>query len=279
MTFATKTLSKRIAVIFDFDDTLVPDTFDILIESLGLDAHTFREERVKPLIESGWDKIPARFYSLIAESKQRNNPEEKITQEYLAKFGQELEPFPGVTEMFSDLQKRADELVPGIEVEFYIITSGFLEIARNSKIASHFTAMWGCDFSYHETGEVEFLKKMISYTEKTRYLYQISRGTKQAKKTEENLLFVYQDVPEEELYIPFSQMIYLGDGTSDLPCFAVMNQEQGMALGVYKGDSVEEWKDDIKVSRSQRIANLAPADYREGSELRTSLILAVEAIC
>ncbi|MBZ8183125.1 hypothetical protein [Oscillatoria salina] len=110
-------------------------------------------------------------------------------------------------------------------------------------------------------------------------MYQISRGQKESSETEENLIFIYQDVPQSELYIPFSQMIYLGDGASDLPCFAVMNQEQGVAIGVYKGDSVAEWKDSVNVSRSQRIANLAPADYRENSELTISLTLAVEGIC
>jgi phosphoglycolate phosphatase-like HAD superfamily hydrolase len=71
MTIATKLFSNRIAVVFDFDDTLVPDTVDSLLESLDIDALKFRQQRIQPLIDRGWDKILARFYALIEESKQR----------------------------------------------------------------------------------------------------------------------------------------------------------------------------------------------------------------
>ncbi len=78
MTLSTKPLSNRIAVVFDFDDTLVPDTVDALLSSLDIDALEFRKNKIRPLIDKGWDKILARFYALIAESKQQGN---KITQE------------------------------------------------------------------------------------------------------------------------------------------------------------------------------------------------------
>ncbi len=142
MTKATKPLSNRIAVVFDFDDTLVPDTIDSLAENCGIGAAEFRQ-RVQPLLEDGWDKIPARFYCLIEESKRRSNLKDKITKEYLVNFGRELKPFDGVTEMFGRLQQHAHEIVPDVEVEFYLITGGIVEIARHTCIAHHFKAMWG----------------------------------------------------------------------------------------------------------------------------------------
>lgn len=271
---ATKPVCNRIAIVFDFDDTLAPDTFDKLVERLGLDVDEFRQQRYEPLKAAGWDHVAARFYSLIQESKKR---EEKITKDYLIQFGQSLKPFEGVTEMFKRLHQRVQELNPEIELEFYMITGGFAEVVRNTCIASYFTNIWGCEFHYAENGEIEFLKRSISHTEKTRYLMHIASG--QDRVDGDGRSFAYRDVSESELHIPLSQMIYVGDGASDVPCFSVLNDEGGTAIGVYKGDTAEAWSQQIEVSESQRVANLAPANYQEDSELMRSLTLAVESLC
>jgi phosphoserine phosphatase len=273
---ATKPLYKRIAIVFDFDDTLVPDTFDELVKRIGFDVDEFRQQRVQPLLDDGWEQIPARSYCLIQESKQRQN-EDKITQDYLIKLGQDLQPFEGVTEMFERLHRLTHDLNPDIELEFYLITGGFVEIARHNCVAPYFTNIWGCEFYYNETGEIEFLKRSVSHTEKTLYLMRIASGKENIE--ENGRSFAYRDVPEEELHIPLSQVIYVGDGASDIPCFSLINEEGGIAIGVYKHDTAEQWSQKIQVSESQRLVNLAPADYREEAELMRSLTLAVESLC
>lgn len=274
MTVVTKPLSTRIAIVFDFDDTLVQDTVDALLLSLNIDAQKFRQERIRPLIDKGWDKILARFYALIEESKRQNN---KITQEYIAKFGQELTPFDGVTQMFDHLRQRAHELNPKVEVEFYLITSGMVEIARHNCIAPNFKAMWGCEFYYGEHGGIEFVKKIVTHTEKTRHLYEVAKGLDDSNQ--DGKAFAYQDYPKEKLHVPLTQVIYVGDGESDIPCFSLMNQEQGTAIALYKDITPEEWGRDLSITQSQRVANLAPVDYNKDSELMQSLTLAVESLC
>jgi phosphoglycolate phosphatase-like HAD superfamily hydrolase len=271
---ATKPVCNRIAIVFDFDDTLASDTFDALLSRLGLDVKTFRKQQYEPLKEAGWDHVAARFYSLIQESHQR---QEKITKDDLIQFGQELQPFPGVSEMFDRLHYKVQGLNPNIELKFYIITGGFAEVVRHTCIAPYFTKIWGCEFHYAENGEIEFLKRSISHTEKTRYLMQIASGIDQIDG--DGRSFAYRDASEDQLHIPLSQMIYVGDGASDVPCFSVLNDEGGIALGVYKGDTAEEWNQQIEVSESQRVMNLAPANYQEDSELMRSLTLAVESLC
>lgn len=271
---ATKPICNRIAVVFDFDDTLAPDTFDELIKRLGLDVTEFRQQQYEPLKEAGWDHVAARFYCLIQESNRR---EQKITQDYLMQFGRELEPFQGVTAMFDYLLRRVKELNPEIELEFYIITGGFAEVVKSTCIAPYFTQIWGCEFHYAENGEIEFLKRSISHTEKTRYLMHIASGQDQVDG--DGRSFAYRDVSEEQLHIPLSQMIYVGDGASDIPCFSVLNDEGGITLGVYKGDTAAEWSQQIEVTESQRVMNLAPADYHEESELMRSLTLSIESLC
>jgi hypothetical protein len=274
MNSATKPLSNYIGVVFDFDDTLVPDTVDSLLESLGIDALKFRQERIQPLIDRGWDKILARFYAIIEESKRQGN---KVTQEYLAKFGQELAPFDGVPEMFDRLRQSACEINPKVELEFYLISCGMVDIARYNCIAPNFKEMWGCEFHYNQDGGIEFLKKIVTHTEKTRYLFQIAKGID--GQQQDGKTFVYRDVPPEELHVPLTQVIYVGDGASDIPCFSLLNEEGGTAIGVYKDRTPEEWNREIEISKSQRLANLAPAEYGEDSELMRSLTLAVESLC
>jgi len=80
MTKATKPYSNRIALVFDFDNTLVPDTVDSLLENCGIDSQAFRAERIQPLIDNGWEPILARFYSLIQESKRRLSNEKSLVQ-------------------------------------------------------------------------------------------------------------------------------------------------------------------------------------------------------
>ena len=276
MTTATKPFVNRLAVVFDFDETLAPDTFALLLKDMGLDADAFKQERVKPLVEQGWDKYIARAYCLVEESKRRESGD-KITRSRLAKVGQELKPFKGVPEMFERLRQCAQNLIEDVEVEFYLISGGFIEMALNNSIAENFKAMWGCRFHYGEEGEIQFIKQQMTNTEKTSYLYYLSKGLDTDK--EKDLMFAYGNVSNDELHIPLTQVIYVGDGASDAPCFAVINQSGGIAIGLYKEGNTEKWSEQEKIDANQRVANIAPPDYRENSELMQSLTLSVECIC
>ncbi|MGB3759919.1 MAG: haloacid dehalogenase-like hydrolase [Rivularia sp. (in: cyanobacteria)] len=274
MSKATKHFSNRIAIIFDFDDTLVPNSFDSLLESCDIDANKFRQERMQPLINQGWDEILARFYTLIDESNRQGN---KIDREYLAAFGKSLTPFDGALQMFETLREAARVINPKIEIEYYLISSGMVEVARHNPVASNFKAMWGCEFSYNKDGGIEFMKKIVTHTEKTRYLFQIAKGIDNLEK--DGKMFLFRDIPREEMHIPLTQMIYVGDGTSDVPCFSVLNEEGGIAIAVYKNSTAQEWSQEVSISEGDRVVNLATANYSENSELMQSLKLAVEGIC
>jgi phosphoserine phosphatase len=274
MTNATKPFANRLAVVFDFDETLAPDTFALLLQEMGLDVDTFKQERVKPLLDDGWDKYLARAYCLIEESKQR---EDKITKERLAKVGRELKPFEGVPEMFERLRQCAYEIISDVEVEFYLITGGFVEMALNTSIASNFKAMWGCRFHYGADGEIKFIKQQMTNTEKTSYLYYLSQGMDGEK--DKDLMFAYSSLSNDKLRIPLTQVIYVGDGASDAPCFTVVNQNSGIGIGLYKESNAKKWSQHEKIDAHQRVANVAPPDYSEDSELMQSLTLAVEGIC
>ena len=200
--------------MFDFDDTLAPDSFGALLERLGHDADKFKRERVEPLLEKGWDESLARFYRLLELSKEDNAP--TITERFLEDIGRDISLFEGVPEMFDRVRGAARAVVPDVTVEFYLLSAGILEIARGTAIADEFKQMWGCEFHYGDDGAYSFVKQLVTHPEKTRYLLQLSKGLG-AQEEGVHPSDVYRDVPQEELYIPLSQVIYLGDGSSDMP--------------------------------------------------------------
>ena len=275
---ATQPFSNRLAIVFDFDETLIPDdSFNLLLASLGLDPDKFKKERVQPLIDQGWEKYLARAYCLIKESKQREDGQ-KITQEWLAKLGRKLKLINGVSEMFPRLRDYVAKINPEVEIEFYLISGGFVEIARHTSIAPNFKKMWGCEFYFGLNGEIEFIKQQMTHTEKTRYLFYISQGIEH--DNEPDLIYNYNHFSTKKLHIPLTQTIYVGDGTSDIPCFSVINQYHGIAIGIYKeGNNAQNWEHRTEIEVSQRVANLAPADYSENSELMRSLLLSIDSIC
>lgn len=274
----THPVYNRIAVVFDFDETLIPDdSFQVLLADFGIDPKTFKHEEREPLTEKGWDKYLARAYRLIQASQQKEKGK-RLTKQKIAEVGKKLHLFAGVPEMFNRLRECVAKEDTSIEIEFYLITGGFVEIPQNTSIAHHFKKMWGCEFSYNEAGEIDFIKTQMTHTEKTRYLFYISKGID--SKIKQDLIYNYRDLSFDEIRIPLNQVIYVGDGTSDIPCFSVLNEYHGIAIGIHKEDGhALEWEHRAEIAANQRVANIAPANYDENSELMRSLLLSVESIC
>ena len=272
----TQYACNRIAIAFDFDKTLAPDTFAGLVGDLGYDVDAFKSEQYYPLKQNGWDGIPARFFALLKGTRALKNESKKLTRSYLQQYGERLQLFEGVPALFGKLKDCARTVSPDIELEFYIISSGFVDIMKHTAIAKHFKAIWGCELHYGEDGEAICLKHTVTHPDKVRYLYYLSKGID--SHSEDDLLFVYKDVPYGDLHVPLDQVIYVGDGTSDLPCFRLINQSKGIPIAVYPEGSAQAWASEYDVSASQRVATLAEANYKEGSALVESLMLAVESI-
>ena len=113
---ATFALSNRIAVVFDFDETLTPeDSFQSLLRDLDLDADKFESEHIQPLLDQGWEKYLARAYCLVKESHQRSD---KITKDRLAQVGQNITLYDGTQGLFSSLRDIIKAVSPKIELEF-----------------------------------------------------------------------------------------------------------------------------------------------------------------
>ena len=267
---------RRIAVVFDLDDTLAPDTYGSVVERCcEVDPETFERERVQKLQRQGWNVTLARFFCLIEESERRDGA---ITRESLAEVGREITLFEGVPELFDRLERVVKACFAEAELEFYLLSGGLLDVARALPIADRFKKIWACEFHFGDKQEVKFIKRVITFPEKVRYLLALSKGMDE-QDPDGLPADVYRPVPEEELYVPLDQVVYVGDGASDMPAFELMNQAHGVAIGVYKQRARSDWPGYEEVRDGTRVQNLAPVDFREGSELMQSLTLAVEQLC
>ncbi|GHA69102.1 haloacid dehalogenase-like hydrolase [Cognatilysobacter bugurensis] len=274
MPHATNVLHDRIAVVFDFDLTLGEGSIDVLLRTLDVDPDEFRSEWVDPLDAAGWDHALARFKALVDLSERLDGA---VTREKLEQVGRDTPLYPEVERMFDRIRNTAQAVAEGLEVEFYVLTAGFVEVPCGTPIAHEFKAIWGSAGHYADDGRLVFPRRVVTYPEKVRYLLQLAKGL--SVDGADAPADVYRDVPQERWHVPFDQMVYVGDGASDLPAFDLVESRGGIAIGVFgPGESASGWSKGHDVHRGRRVHNLACADYREDAELMRSLCLAVESI-
>jgi len=269
-------MQNTIAVIFDFDDTLAPDSTSGYLDYMGIDTHDFWQRRVQPLIASGWDPVPAYLRMMIVESKARGKTR-RFSRRSLNEWGSQIKFYKGVSRIFSQLRRQAELVASDLAIEFYLISSGIGEVLRATRIAKQFTDIWACDFDYDDDTNIEFPRNIVSFTDKTRYLFHISKGIigpeSRGKPFEVN-----RKIDDGQLRVPMNQMIFVGDGYTDIPCFSLIQQSGGIALGVYDAEDRERWGRAWGFITEGRVANLHPADFGKHSGLHNSLLMAVEHI-
>ncbi len=272
-----------IAMVFDFDDTLVPDSTTALLIHKGVDAEEFWKVKVKQLIEDGWDPVHA-YLKLILDLTRRGQPLYGLTSNDLAEFGSTLKPYPGAQSFFKKIKdivnNKFSEL--DIDVKFWVISGGLEDIiAGCKKISKHLTGYWGCRLAGdHLGGNVKYIKRAVSFTEKTRYLFEINKGLNQSE-TNKNPLLVNIDRPYSARAVPFSNIIYIGDGLTDIPCFSLVKSKGGSVFGILHKDDQGTAKRDVfkNLVRQDRVMSLHSPRYGKNSDLGVMLETAVVTRC
>ncbi len=267
--------NKKIAIIFDFDDTLAPDSTSAFLEWYGIDAADFWEKEVNPLLIKGWDPIPAFLYGLIQKSDGAETGR-GITREKFQAFGNLLEVFQGVPELLQKLKSIGEE--NKAQVEFFIISSGIEEIIKSTSIAPLFKEIWASAFHFTNDGTIDFPRKVVSFTDKTRYLFQINKGIF-GEKSFQNPYLVNQRIQSEDVYIPLENFIYVGDGYTDIPCFSIVKRYKGMPIGVYEKKNKKKFQSAWRFVKDERVSTLVSADYSADSDLSNTLEMALLNIC
>ncbi len=255
-----------IAILYDFDKTLC--TTDMqeydFIKNLGMTSDEFWGESGRISREYEVEKILSYMLVMLQQSKKKGIP---LTREYLKSCGEHVELFSGVATWFDRINAFGKSL--GVEIEHYIISSGTQEIIEGTPIAKYFKKVFACRYLYDDNGEAIWPALAINYTLKTQYIYRISKGILDVTDDES----VNREQDESLRRIAYSNMIYIGDGLTDIPCMKMVKERGGKSIAVYpegKGDTVKPLVDD------DRINYVCVADYSESSTMERIVKLMIE---
>ena len=251
---------NTIALVYDFDGTLSPEAMQHygVLPSLGIKLADFWASVKAKRHESKSEELLVYMKEMIRLSDQKGV---KLDRSTFFEHGKSIQFFEGVETWFD----RIDDYVASISknepviVEHYIISAGLKEMIEGCLVAEKFQEIFACEFSYDQYGHPDWPSRIVSDTSKTQYLFRINKGVLDVNES------INSHMPASERRIPFDNMIYFGDGETDVPSMAVMMANGGHAVAVHpEGENIQKCLD---LKKAKRIDYFCPADYREGSEL------------
>ncbi len=250
-----------VALLYDFDRTLCTQDMQnyAFIPSLGMAPGDFWAEANAFGRREHMDGILAYMYTMIRKSRELGVP---LTRQSLNRCGRSISFFPGVTDWFDRLNRYGALL--GVEVEHYVISSGLREIIDGSAIAGAFKEIYASEFYYDGEGRPVWPKLAVNFTAKTQFVYRINKGVLDVADDRT----LNDSMPDDSKRVPFTNMIYIGDGLSDVPCMKMMRAYGGQAIAVYQAVNREGVE---RLLRQRRVDFIYPADYREGTELEITV--------
>ena len=252
-----ETQAPIIAFLYDFDKTLCTTDMEdyAFIPSLGYTPAEFWGKANAFGWENRMEGLLAYMYTMIQECAAQNI---KLDRAFLNHCGESIQLFPGVREWFARINAFGESL--GVQVEHYVISSGLREIIEGSGIAQEFREIYACEFYYNENGDACWPKLDVNFTNKTQFVYRINKGILDVSRDKE----LNDSMPDDSKRVPFTNMIYMGDGLSDVPCMKMMRAYGGQAIAVYQASNRQGVE---KLLADGRVDFIFPADYREGMEL------------
>lgn len=251
-----------IALIYDFDKTLCTKDMQEygFIPKLGMSAENFWKEVGQLTDREEMDNILAYMYEMVDKAGEKGVP---ITRETFRELGAGVEYFEGVPGWFERISRFGE--MQGVRIEHYIVSSGIKEIIEGTEIAKFFKKIYACEFMYDEKGNIRWPKYAVNYTAKTQFLFRINKGVLTIDSRSAEKLNQY--TPENDRRVPFRNMIYIGDGLTDVPCMKLVKSNGGQSIAVYDPEKGKQAASSLL--RDDRVNFIVPADYSPGSDIET----------
>ena len=255
-----------LAIMYDFDHTLSPRDMQEygFIPDLGMEADAFWHKCVTAMKQNQMDQILAYMYMMLEEAKGKLI----VNRSMLRALGKDVQLFDGVSDWFARVNDYAES--KGLVPEHYIISSGLKEIIEGTPIAKEFKEIYAASFCYDEHGVACWPAMAVNYTSKTQFLFRVNKGVLDV--TEHRALNEF--MPEEKRRVPFSNMIYVGDGLTDVPSMKLTKLNGGHSIAV--------WQENEGVSNEMllegRVDFAVKADYSRGSEMEKTVFAVIDQI-
>ena len=249
-----------IALIYDFDGTLAAGNMQEydFIPAVGKSNKEFWDASNCLAEEQDADQILTYMALMIREAQAKGL---SLRREAFQESGKRVELFPGVMEWFDRINKYGEEC--GVNIVHYINSSGLKEIIEGTPIADKFRKIYACSFLYNVDGIAYWPGVAVNYTNKTQFIFKINKGVESVYDSRA----VNRYIPEEERAVPFTHMIYFGDGTTDIPCMRLVKNFGGHSIAVYNPKDKTKRREMNTLIRDNRVNHVCPADYSEGTEI------------
>ena len=253
------------ALIYDFDGTLSPGNMQEFgfIQAVGKTKEEFWKMSDGIAVGQDASNVLAYMKLMFDEARKAGIP---LRRSKFKEFGKHIELFEGVKEWFSLVNEYGRQ--KGVRVEHYINSSGLKEIIEGSPIAKEFKHIYAGTFIYNKDGIAEWPGIAVDHTAKTQFLFKISKGI----TSQHDSKMVNSSMADDKKRIPFSHMIYFGDGETDIPCMKIVGMFGGNPIAVYAPDSAKKKATAQKLQRQGRVKFITPATYTADS--RTFKIVA-----
>lgn len=286
---------NTIAMVWDFDKTLICNymqeplfrRYDVEASIFWSEVNRLQSYYAKRNIAINRDTCYLNHILTYVKSGKLKG----LSNRTLRECGKELVFFPGLPNFFSDIKNQIKEnpifKKYGICVEHYVVSTGFAETIKGSAIAPFVDGIFGCEFieaparpGYLDNdpiegeGEISQVAIALDNTSKTRYLFEINKGSN--KHPQE--IDVNSFISKENRRIPFENMIYIADGPSDVPAFSILNNFGGSTFAIYPKGDKKAFQQVEQLRKDNRVETFGEADYTNGSHTWMWLCERVESI-
>lgn len=265
-----------IALVYDFDGTLSPESMQdyTVLPKLGIKPVEFWTEVNRQSKALGEESMLT-YMRLLCE--KANQKEVHIGRDEFKQLGKNVKYFPGVEGWFDRINRFiADASNKQIKIRHYIISAGLKEILDGVGIRKHFHNIFASEYHYNHLKAATFPKLLITDTSKTQFLFRINKGKEDITES------INSHMPPEDRPIPFENMIYIGDGETDVPSMTVTRQSGGNAVAVFKPGKSQKAKRTQTICRSLleagRVNFIVPADYSTNSVLERRVRLLLSSV-
>ena len=266
------TKKPTIAIVYDFDGTLAPGNMQEqgFIPSIGIkDPQEFWQEVKAHVAHHKADETLA-YMHLMVQKAQAGGA--RINKDDFKSLGKDIELFEGVEDWFDRINRFGKS--QNIKIEHYLLSSGNREMLLGTTIAKKFDEIYASEFIFDEYGKPIWAAHAVNYTTKTQYLFRINKGCHDLTDNET----VNKFVEKSDRPVPFENMIYIGDGLTDVPCFRLVKDQGGLSVAVFKPNT-KGARDKAKVYLDQgRVHQVAPANYEEGTDLDRIVRTFIESV-